>query len=166
MIFVFASAIIHVFAIYIYKRTVIDWEIIFSIWLLIGIISQRFTSSFLDIYLKTTNYFMQLFFNVCSYGGLMALCFLATNYYFNIYSQTEKHTTPLINSGYHAKARYGCPHPYAYVIIFNTVKELVFSCDIEIEKYKFVKLTTEKGLFGFYIITNKELVEKKSSGDN
>jgi hypothetical protein len=153
----FAGLILQVFAIGIYRNTIIDWKVTSIIWLFTGLISQRFTATILNTYYRTTNYFMQLFFNVCSFGGMMAFCFLSINYYFNTEAQTEIVKTLIVKTGHLAKGRHGCENPYADVEIQNTTKQLVFPCDTEIEKYKFVSLTIRKGFLGFYIIADRKL---------
>lgn len=152
-----AGLILQSFAISIYRDTIIDWKLTCIIWFLTGLISQRFTKNILNKYYSTTNYFMQLFFNVCSFGGIMAFSFFSVNYYFSLDYQTEIQKTLIVRKGHLAKGRHGCESPYAEVEIYNTTKQLVFSCDTEIQQYNFVKLTTRKGFLGFYIINDRQL---------
>lgn len=153
----FAGLILQVFAIGIYRSTIINWKITTAIWLVVGLITQRLTTTLLNSYYNTTNYFMQLFFNVCSFGGIAAFCFLSANYYLTPNSQTETLKTPIIKIGHLAKGKKGCNNPYANIEIYNTEKQIVFPCDTPIENYKYVTLTTRKGLFGFYTIIDKQL---------
>jgi len=156
----FTGLILQVFAIGIYRNTIIDWKVTSTIWLLTGLLSQRITTTMLNTYYRTTNYFMQLFFNVCAFGGIMAFCFLAINYYFNTDAPTEEVKAMIVKTGHLASGRNGCRNPYAAVEIQNTTKQLVFPCDTEMKKYRFVRLNIRRGFLGFDIIADRRLEEE------
>lgn len=61
----------------------------------------------------------------------------------------------VLNSGHLAKGKSGCATPYVDVNIKGLNKELIFPCDFESEKYKFVNVTIKEGFFGIEILTDK-----------
>ena len=72
----FTGLIAQVLAVMLYRDTVIDWKILGTIWLIIGVIGQRFTGQLLKEFYDTSSYLMQLFFGACSFGGTLALLML------------------------------------------------------------------------------------------
>ena len=155
-VLLFSGLILQIFAIKIYGNTIISWKILMSTWLLVGIISRQFTSSLLNKYYETTNYFLQLFFNSCTFGGIFVFCLLASNFY--LHTETiETKRVEIIETGHSSKWRGSCGKPYAVFKFDNTEKQVVFSCETEIEKYKFINLTSKEGFFGYHIIINTQL---------
>lgn len=148
LIFLFFSGIIlTVGEISIYRKTIIDWKIPTAIWLGVGLISVIYLRKYLGYY--TNNIFLQLLFSVCSFGGLLTYSFMATNYYFINNVKTKVIKTPIIKTGHLAKGKNRCEYPYADVNIEGAKKELIFPCDFEIEKFKFVSVSLKPGLWGF-----------------
>lgn len=74
---------------------------------------------------------------------------MAANYYLLDKTEPEIIKAKIIKAGYLAKGKNGCGNPYALIYIKRTEKELVFRCDFEINKYKFVSIKLQCGLFGF-----------------
>jgi hypothetical protein len=155
-VLLFSGVLLQIFAIKIYGNTIISWKILVSSWLLIGIACRQFTSSLLNTYYKTTNYFLQLVFNSCTFGGIFAFCFLASNFYFHN-EKIETKKVEIIKTGHLSKWRGSCGKPYAVFKFGNTEKQVDFSCETEIEKYKYINLTIKEGFFGYHIIINKHL---------
>lgn len=152
----FSGLLLQIFAIKIYGNTIISSKILVVSWLLIGILFRQFTSSLLNTYYKTTNYFLQLVFNCCTFGGILVFCFLASNFYFrNENIETQK--VQIIKTGHLSKGRGSCGKPYAVFKFRNTEKQVDFSCETEIEKYKFINLTITEGFLGYHIIIKKQL---------
>ena len=156
-VLLFSGLILQIFAIKIYADTIIIWKLPVLLWLLVGIVSRQFTSSLLDTYYKTTNYLLQLFFNACAFGGILSFCFLASNFYLNTDTTTENARVEIIKIGHLSKWRGSCGKPYAVFQFDNSEKQVDFSCESEIERYKFINLTIRKGFWGYYIITKKQL---------
>jgi hypothetical protein len=77
----FAGLIITRFEINIYRKTIIDWEIPTSIWLFSGLIITPFSRNFLSKYAGTSGLFLQIVFNVSTWGGFLMYGFMALNYY-------------------------------------------------------------------------------------
>jgi hypothetical protein len=111
---------------------------------------KQFTKKHYD----TSGFFLQLVFNVFTWGGLLISSLMATNYYFS--NDTSKIiSTKIIRTGHLAKGRNGCEEPYCEIFIDNQKKELVFPCDIHLENYNEVELTITKGFWGFDVITEQ-----------
>lgn len=156
----FSGIILTIFEINIYRKTVIDWKIPTAIWLGIGLISLFYLRKYLAEHYNTKNIFLQLVFSVCSFGGLLTYSFMASNYYLIDKVETEIIKTPIIKTGHLAKGKNGCNNPYVDVYIKGAEKELIFPCDFEIEKYKFVSVRLTRGLFGFDRILEQSPTEK------
>ncbi|MEP7168412.1 MAG: hypothetical protein ABI855_03505 [Bacteroidota bacterium] len=156
------TLILTVVEIDIYRKTIIHWAIPTFIWLLTGLILTPLTSSFLKKYIDTNSFFLQLVFNVVTWGGLLIYGLMATNYYLPTDS-SKTITTKIINTGHLAKGKNGCGEPYCEVVINRTVKQLVFPCDFNIEIYNDIDLTIKKGLWGFDIITDKNPTNEKKN---
>jgi hypothetical protein len=161
LIILFIGALIlTVFEINIYRKTIIHWAIPTFVWILTGLILTPLTSSFLKKNINTNSFFLQLVFNVGTWGGLLIYGFMATNYYFPS-DNSKTITAKIINTGHLAKGRRGCGEPYCEVVINTTEKQLVFPCDFDIEKYSYIDLTIKKGFWGFDIITDKKPITEK-----
>ena len=151
-IFFFSGLILTIFEINIFHKTIVDWKIPTSIWFFGGLLFAPFMSKHLVNYYNTTGLFLQSVFNICSFGGILVYVFMATNYYLGVDNQSETIRTEILKTGHLAKGRNGCGNPYADVKIKNSDKELIFPCNFEIERYKYVDLILKKGLLGFDII--------------
>jgi hypothetical protein len=152
-----------VFEIHIYRKTLIHWAVPTSIWFLTGLILTPLTNNFLKKHYDTSGFFLQLVFNVVTWGGLLLYGLMATNYYFPS-DGSKLLSTKIINKGNLSKGRGGgCAEPYCDVIIDKTEKQLFFSCGIDIENFDYIDLTIKKGLWGFDIITDKIPTNEKKN---
>ena len=148
----FTGLTLTIFEINIFHLTIIDWRIPTGVWLGVGIFALIFFRKVLREYYDTKNIFLQLVFTVCSFGGLSTYGFMASNYYMNASIETETLKTEIIKNGHLAKGRSGCGEPYANVIINGAEKQLIFPCDFEIERYRYVNIKLRRGFLGFYLI--------------
>ncbi len=158
-----ATLYLTVFEIQIYRKTIIHWGILTFIWFSTGLILTPLTSSFLKKYFDTNSFFLQLVFNVVTWGGLLIYAFMATNYYFPSDS-SKSITTKIIKTGHLAKGRYGCEEPYCEVVINRIEKQLFFPCDFKIENYNDIDLTIKKGFWGYDIISDKKPTNGEKNG--
>jgi hypothetical protein len=138
-----------------YRETIIRLIIPTSIWLISGLAFTPLTSGLLKKYFGTSPLIWRAFFNLIAFGGIIVYIFIASNYYFYSDKTQSNIKTPILNTGYLAKGKNGCGNPYADVTINGADKQLIFSCDIIIEDYKYINLTIRKGLWGFEIIEDK-----------
>jgi hypothetical protein len=101
-----------------------------------------------------------LTYGMLSGGALTAFCLLAPNYYFTI-EQGLKHRTEILESGKRSTRRSSCKTPYAVVAFEEIEKEITFPCKYEssIGNYRKVELVVSRGLWGFYIINEKRLIQ-------
>ena len=67
-IFFFAGIILTIFEISIYRVTIIHWSIPTGIWLSIGLICSRFNAKILANHMDAKTTFLQLIYNVASFG--------------------------------------------------------------------------------------------------
>ena len=145
----FCGLILTVFEINIFRKTVIDWKIPMGICLGMGLISWVWLRKYLAEYYNTKNIFIQLIFTICGLGGLFTYSFMAINYYFLQKNKIEIIKGVIIERGHLAKGKSGCGNSYARINIKGIKKELVFPCDFEIDKYKFVVVKLQCGFWGF-----------------
>lgn len=140
-----------------YQETIIDWRISTSIWFLGGILLMPISIRFLHKYFDTNDIMSRLVFSICVLGGIAGYIFIATNYYFHSDSQLQTIRTNILKTGksYNHKFRSICRHSYAEVEINGIDKTLNFPCTFEIEKYNYVTITIQKGIWGFGIIKEK-----------
>jgi len=144
-----SGLILTIFEINIYRKTIIDWKIPTGIWFGIGLLQLIWLRKYLAEYYDTKSIIWQLVFSIVSFGGLFTYGFMATNYYLLNENETEKIKATVIKTGHLAKGKNGCGNPYAHIIIKGKEKELIFPCDFEIEKYKFVTVKLQQGFLGF-----------------
>lgn len=155
-----AGGILQVLACEIYRNTIIDWWVAPSVWLVTGIIAQRFLADVLSTSAAASNYFLQLFHCLMSFGGPASYLFLATNYYIDRGSPSELVKVAIQRTGHLATGLHECGNPYTMVTIHNADKQLIFPCDLDISRYRYVIVNTKKGLLGYDCITDKRLIEE------
>jgi hypothetical protein len=127
-----------------------------------GLIFTPLTSKFLKKHYDTSAFFLQLVYNVVTWGGLIIFLLMATNYYFPN-DNFKIISTKIIRTGHLADGGDGCPEPYCEVIICNRQKQIIFPCDFDIENYNGIDLTIKKGFLGFDIITDKTPTNEKKN---
>jgi len=159
-----AGLFLTIWEIYIYRVTFISLYVPLSIWVLTGLIITPIFKRTFNIYCFNpytpgqTPMFFHYFYNIVSFGGLSVFLFMWTNQTFA--DQSKKIIITNINSyGHLPKSRRSCGEPYVTINYKNSVKELIFPCGTQVDRYSDVYIEVEKGLFGFDIITNKTLIE-------
>jgi len=148
-----------VFEISLYRQTLIKWTIPTSIWLITGLLFTPITSRILIKYFGTRPFFLQLVFNVVVFGSITIYIFIASNYYCSLDTKPNTFKAPILKTGHFPFSEYGPGSTHANVQINGFDKELIFSPNLDIEKYKYVIITIKKGLWGFDIIENKTTVK-------
>jgi hypothetical protein len=160
------GVILTIWEIYIYRVTFISVYIPIAIWILSGILMTPLLKRTFNIYCFNpyrpgqTPMFFHYLYNIVSFGGILIFLFMWINQTFNDKTKTVV-TVPIVSYGHFAKSRRSCGEPYVHVIYKEIEKELVFPCGIEIEKYSSVYIEITKGLFGFEIIMNKNLIKEQ-----
>jgi hypothetical protein len=142
----------------IYQKTFISFKILFSIWILTGLIITPFLKKILTIYFATPFLFLQLIYNVVTWGGLVVFSFMWTNYNFSDRAKIMTNEK-IISTGHFARGGRGshCEQPYIIINYKGQDKQLVYYCGTDVEYYKSVDLTISKGLFGFDIVIKSNL---------
>lgn len=144
------------FEIELYRQTLIHWLIPTAICILSGIIFIPLTSQKLRKYYHVKNVFILLIYNVVTFGGISIYLLMLGNFVIRE-DKITKQKSPIQQTGYLAKGKYGCGNPFVEINLNELKKELVFSCGSTVEKYKFVEVETQKGLLGFDVIISKTL---------
>ena len=149
----FVGLITTAWAAFLFENTVVNWKLPIIIFLLTGFLFTPITSLALTKYCKVDNIILKVFFNLVSFGGILVGFLMVINYYFS-YGKERSYKSEIINRGY-SKSRGMRSVLYADVKINDIEKRLKFPHNIELKKYKFVEVDVQKGLLGFYIITNR-----------
>lgn len=142
-------------AVNIYRLTIISPALTTAIWILTGLLITPFTTKVLAEEMKANSIFLQVIYNMATWGGITVYLFLAANFYFTRHDTYET-VFQIVNNGNLAKGRNGCGEPYAEIIFEGKEKQLIFQCDTKIKGYYFVQLTLETGLWGYEIIKKQE----------
>lgn len=147
------AVLLTIWQIMIYRKTVIDFQVPFVIWLTTGLVFTPFMTKALDNYYSTKHLLLQLLFNSTTFGGIIVFLFMSTNFYFHT-GQVKKVECEIINTGTLGRGRHGtCKSPFATVVINKVQKQLVFGCGIYIHKYKNIELELVQGRWGYDIIS-------------
>ena len=154
-----AGLILTVCEINIYRSTFINVALPVSLWLMPGIVATPFIANTLAKHYNTHSIFLQLVYNICTWGGIVVYVFIASNFYF-ARGDISSVEVPIQQTGHLAKGRYGCGEPYAEVVYQDIDKQLIFSCDVSVERYNTVELKIQKGLWGFDVINSQRLLRK------
>ncbi|SMB92937.1 hypothetical protein SAMN00120144_3324 [Hymenobacter roseosalivarius DSM 11622] len=137
----------------IYQQTLISATIPILIYIFTTLTATLFTRQLLKKHFDTGSIFLQLCYNLMTWGGIAVYIFMSLNYYLasdnSLLIRTE-----VLKNGNLAKGRYGCGEPYVEVYINGVNKQIMFPCGFNTKGYTSAKLTIKKGLFGFNIITN------------
>ena len=154
-----AGLTLTVFEIKIYRDTFINHTVPAFIWLLTGLFVSPFLIKILAERYATKSLFWQIFYNICTWGGIATYLFMVSNFYLADKSITSAKLT-IIDTGHLAKGTYGCGEPYAEILYKCIVKQLIYPCDVPIEKYNLVELQTANGYWGFEVIKSKRLLKQ------
>ena len=157
LVILFLSSIgLTIWAIGIYRMTIIDTKYLFGASTLGAIIA------FAIIFFRHRIFysiFWSFIINIAIGGGLFyfGLLFLNQVFAHEEYLTEEFQIIKTGNLGRGGKSR--CFQPYAVIDFHGTQKHLVFYCDYEktIKNYSKVKLIYSKGFFGFDMIKSKQL---------
>jgi hypothetical protein len=155
----FTGTLLTIWEIDIYRKTLIDFNIPFSIWIITGVLCQPFTKK----YYNTTQLFLQLGFNIAGIGGIVLFLFMGINKYVLLDKNEITIHTKILDMGKLGKGKNGCANPYAEVRIDDFEKQLIFPCDSDLEGYDSIELKLRKGILGFDVITFQKLVTRTIS---
>lgn len=150
------SLLLTIWEINVYQKTFIPFKVPFLIWILTGLAFTPFLKRTLTVYFTTPFLFLQIVYNVVTWGGLFVSAFILTNYY-----GAEKATTvvneKILLTGHLAKGLKGhCEQPFIIINHNGAEKQLVYYCDTPVENYKSVDLTIAKGFWGYDIVVQSD----------
>jgi hypothetical protein len=156
----FLGAISMLFAILIYRKTIIETYIPISIILVVGFLAFYFNKQhYKKTYFLTSN-FNSIMQNLISWGFISSYIFMATNYYLaeNIstnYKFKIKEKSSMPGSKYHRSER----EPLVRFDYFDFEKELVFhfSDTEKVNSADSVKVSIKKGGLGFDILESYDI---------
>lgn len=152
------SVVLTIWAIGVYRLTIIDIKYLFAASALGTIIS--FAIIFFR-YKSTYSIFWTFLISASIGAGYFYFGLLYLN---QAFADNESVTEELqiVRTGIFGGSRKGgCFQPYAIVDFHGTQKQLVFYCEYEktIKNYSKVTLTYSRGLFGFDVIKSKQLTQ-------
>ncbi|MBC6607492.1 hypothetical protein H8B13_11745 [Hymenobacter sp. BT188] len=155
-ILIISGLLLSVCEVILYRKTLISSNLLISIAFVIALTVTIFTRGIFRIYLDTNNFFLQLLYNLTSWGGIIVYLFMSLNYYFPSDSPSIVRAS-ILKSGKLAQGRYGCRDPYVEVYVKGVNKEIFFPCGFDTEGYSYARVTLRKGLFGFDTIMDQSL---------
>jgi hypothetical protein len=153
----FASGCLIVWAINIYRVTIIDTKLLYVV-SAIGTVIAFLAIHF--IIKSTFSKFWTLFISIVIGSGTFYFGLLFLNQTFSGKEIIEE-DFQIIKTGTLGRSRSTrCSQPYVIIDFHGTEKQLVFYCDFAetMKRSSKVSLTYSKGLFGFDIIKSKQLV--------
>lgn len=146
--------ILAILEIYLYRKTIIDWKILTTIWFL-GLVFYPFTSKYLEKHYRTTGYLLKSVFNIVAFGGMLSYLFMATNYYSaNLETREYRFLIKEKSSISGPKGNRSKRKPVVKINYFNSEKELVFryTDTDKVNKADSVIVSIRKGGLGFDIL--------------
>jgi hypothetical protein len=150
----FGSLCLTIWEIEIYHKTFIPVYIPVLLWIIPGLLSTPFLVKFLKDNYNIKSIFLQLFYNIVTWGGLMVFTFMTSNYFLAEKDIITK-SVNIIETGHLAKGRYGCGESYVEIKYKGHLKQLIYPCDTDLENKIMVEIKIKKGKWGFDIITSQ-----------
>ena len=156
-LFFFASISLTVWAVNIYRLTIIDTTLLF----LVSVSGAVIAFFAINLLVKSSySKIWTLFISIVIGGGTLYFGLLFLN---QTFADTKiiNEEFQIINTGTLGRSRpTRCFQPYATIDFHGTEKQLVFYCDFAeaVKNSSKVNIVYSKGLFGFYIIKSKQLV--------
>lgn len=151
--------ILLIWEINIFQATVIELYVAILIWLVSGALLALFVAGFLLIHRDCISSVIYAVGNTIGLGGFIIFTFMAVNFYWPAETENVIVETNILKTGHLAKGSGSCGSAYAEVLINDTNKQLIFSCDTDLSDFTKVRLTLKKGVLGYYIIRHRELVK-------
>ncbi|MGB4846069.1 MAG: hypothetical protein WBP16_16500 [Ferruginibacter sp.] len=153
----FASICLTVWAVNIYRLTIIDTTLLF----IVSAIGSVIAFFAINLLIKSSySKIWTLFISIVIGSGTFYFGLLFLNQAFSD-KKIINEDFQIISTGTLGRSRpTRCFQPYATIDFHGTEKQLVFYCDFAetIKNSSKVSLTYSKGLFGFYIIKTKQLI--------
>jgi hypothetical protein len=157
----FIGALLTVWELEIYENTFIDYRIPTLLWIGPGLCLTPVLRKTLAFHMNTSSLLLQLIYNVVTWGGIIVFTFMATNFYFTE-QNTWQHTLKIKSNGSLAGGGGGrCRIPYVVVDWMGNEKQIEFPCGTALAQADSIKVDLKKGLLGYEVIVDKELMFEK-----
>lgn len=152
-----------IFEIVIYRKTIIKWQFLFLIWLLIGVISSIFFFKFWKENVKdefgNSSKLLTLFYNCVTFGGITVYVLMLVNFKspeINVETYKLEILRKSTMSG-HNSTRI----PIADIEYKGLIKTIVFTPreKKKLDGAKYITLKTKRGNLGYDVIVEKEMSE-------
>jgi len=78
----FAGMLLTLWELDVYKKTLVDYRIATLLWIGPGLCLTPALRKTLALHINTNSLFLQLIYNVVTWGGIIVFTFMATNFYF------------------------------------------------------------------------------------
>lgn len=158
----FASIILIIWEMFIFRKTFINIFIPLSLFFIGGPILFFIFRKKIKYYIETENGLLkQVFHGTILFGGTFMFTFMSLNYYLP-YGKTKQYDLKVIETGNLTRKR-GCDPPFAIVDYYGFEKKLVFPCNVELGNTKRINVKLQKGLFGFMVVNDSKFVNSKLS---
>ncbi len=152
-IITFVSLIALIAQMFLYRKTFINFWIPFSIFLVGGFVLFTLFRKRFQYYIETKHaFYLQVFHGTIMFGGILVFTFMGLNYYLPTDKDHEVEMRVLHTDYLSAGRRGGCGNPYAIVHYNGMEKQLVFPCNTNLIQGQNIKVSLNKGLFGFLIV--------------
>jgi hypothetical protein len=159
----FAGLLLQIFAIDLFRLTFVSTIIPVGLYVLSGLIGFVILRKKLmgPRRLNLPGIFVVLIWCIVSIGGTLSFLFLATNFYL-ANGHTTRQAFSIEKTGKYSSRYSSCVESYAVINKDDLKKEINFTCDqlnkMGGNKTK-IDLTISKGVFGFDIIRDKQLIQ-------
>lgn len=153
----FAGMLLTIWEIDIYQHTFIDYRVPTLLWIGPGLCLTPALRKILAVYINTSSLFLQLIYNIVTWGGIVVFSVMALNFYF-AEQNTTLYTLRIKDVKEIPGGRNHCMEPNAVVEWMGREKDIAFPCGTSIEPADSVKLNLKEGFLGYTVMVNKELV--------
>lgn len=103
------------------------------------------------------NFYLQALHGIILFGGVLMYLFMALNFYIPV-GKDQILNLKVIEIGKLSTRRRSCEKPYAIVDYKGFEKQLIFPCYTDLQNSKSIKVSMRKGMLGFLIIDEMELI--------
>jgi hypothetical protein len=161
-ILTFASIILIIWEMFIFRKTFINFFIPFSLFIIGGLLLFFILRKKIKYYIETEHGLLsQVFHGTVLFGGTLMFIFMFLNYYLPV-NKIELIELKVIETG-NLTNRRGCDAPFAKVDYYGFEKQLVFPCNTNLNSANYIKVKLQKGLFGFMVVKDLKLENSRHS---
>ena len=148
----FGSIILIIWEMFLFRKTFISVLIPLSLLIFGGLVAFLLFRKRISFYVDNQhNIVLQAVHGTLLFGGLIMFSFMGANYYFAA-SKKQVYDLEVIETGHLTKRRRGCGKPFVVVRFNTTQKQLIFSCNTDVDGLKRVKVALNDGFLGYVVV--------------